>query len=235
MLEIKNINVSYGDLEVLQDISLKVEEGEFVAIIGSNGAGKSTTLKTISGLLKPSQGSITFLGERIDKLPPHRIVEKGIAHAPEGRQIFPKMTVIENLEMGAYTPPARRNKEKNLERVFELFPILKERRKQLAETLSGGEQQMLAIGRALMSNPKLLLLDEPSVGLAPRIVAEVFELVKKINETGTSILCAEQNVMQILSVSKRAYVIETGKIVNEGSSKKLLQSPEIKKAYLGIQ
>ena len=233
MLDLSGVNVLYGDLQVIWDVSLRFEKGEVIAILGPNGAGKSTILKTISGLLKPKSGEITFLDRRIDGLQPHQIVELGISHVPEGRHLFPQMTVLENLEMGAYLPRARREKDESLERVFRLFPILKERRDQLAGTLSGGEQQMLVIGRGLMSNPTLLMLDEPSLGLAPMLVSKTFDIVKKINDEGTTILLVEQNIHYALELANRAYLLETGRIVLEGEGAELLNNPYVKKAYLG--
>ena len=233
MLDLSGVNVLYGDLQVIWDVSLRFEKGEVIAILGPNGAGKSTILKTISGLLKPKSGEIKFLDRRIDGLQPHQIVELGISHVPEGRHLFPQMTVLENLEMGAYLPRARREKDESLERVFRLFPILKERKDQLAGTLSGGEQQMLVIGRGLMSNPTLLMLDEPSLGLAPMLVSKTFDIVKKINEEGTTILLVEQNIHYALELAHRAYLLETGRIVLEGEGAELLNNPYVKKAYLG--
>ena len=233
MLDLSGVNVLYGDLQVIWDVSLRFEKGEVIAILGPNGAGKSTILKTISGLLKPKSGEIKFLDRRIDGLQPHQIVELGISHVPEGRHLFPQMTVLENLEMGAYLPRARREKDESLERVFRLFPILKERRDQLAGTLSGGEQQMLVIGRGLMSNPTLLMLDEPSLGLAPMLVSKTFDIVKKINDEGTTILLVEQNIHYALELANRAYLLETGRIVLEGEGAELLNNPYVKKAYLG--
>ncbi|RLE51214.1 MAG: ABC transporter ATP-binding protein [Candidatus Methanomethylicota archaeon] len=234
MLVVDRINVFYGDLQALWDVSLKVEKGEILALVGSNGAGKTTTLNTISGILKPRSGKIEFMGKRIDGMPPHKIVELGIAQVPEGRQLFPEMTVLENLEMGAYTKRAREKFYDTLEWVYQLFPILKERKNQLAGTLSGGEQQMLAIARALMSRPQLLMLDEPSLGLAPKLVLLVFEMIHKINEEGVTILLVEQNVRHALSIAHRGYVIETGKIVLEGSGQELLENEYVKKAFLGM-
>jgi len=234
MLEVNNINVFYGAVQALWDVSLNVEKGEIVGIIGSNGAGKTTTLKTISGLLHPKSGSISFLGKKIDRLPPYDIVKAGISHVPEGRRLFSNMTVLENLEMGAYTQEARKRKHDTLERVFQLFPILKERKNQLAGTLSGGEQQMLAIGRGLLSNPKLLMLDEISLGLAPKLIPIIFQLVKKINDDGITVLIVEQNIHQVLRLADRAYVFETGKVILEGKGKELLERNDIKEAYLGI-
>lgn len=234
MLAVNNVNVSYGSLQVLWDVSFRVEKGEIVAIVGSNGAGKTTTLKTISGLLHPTSGSISFLGKRIDKMPPHQIVELGISHIPEGRRLFPNMTVLDNLRVGAYTPMAWKKKEETMEWVFQIFPVLKERKHQLAGTLSGGEQQMLAIARGLMSRPKLLMLDEPSLGLAPRIVLLVFDVIKQINNEGITILLVEQNVRQALELANRGYVMENGRIILEGEGIELLNNKHVKKAYLGI-
>lgn len=234
MLEVNGINVFYGDLQALWDVSFKVTEEETVAIIGSNCAGKTTTLNTISGILRPRSGSIGFQGHRIDKLNPHRIVELGIAQIPEGRQLFPSMTVIENLEMGASVPEAWSNKDRTKEWVFELFPILEERKTQMAGTLSGGEQQMLAIGRGLMSMPKLLMLDEPSLGLAPMLVLKTFEMIERIRKEGVSILIVEQNVHHALELADRGYVLETGKIIIEGESNELMDNEHVKMAYLGL-
>jgi len=235
LLELSKINVFYGDLQVIWDASFKVKKGEIVAILGSNGAGKTTLLKTISGILKPRSGTITFLGERIDAIHSHQIVELGISHVPEGRRLFPQMTVLENLEMGAYPRKARKKKSDALERVFQLFPILKERKNQLAGTLSGGEQQMLAIGRGLMSNPLLLMLDEPSLGLAPKLVSKTFEIVREINDEGLTILLVEQNIHYALELADRAHILETGRIVLEGEGKHLLNDPYVKEAYLGAR
>lgn len=234
MLEVNKIDVFYGDLQVLWEVSLKVNKGEIVTVVGANGAGKTTLLRTISGLLRPKLGIITFLNKRLETLPPHKIAEEGIAHVMEGRRLFPYMTVRENLEMGAYTKAAWDKREETMEFIFNLFPRLKEREKQLAGTLSGGEQQMLALGRALMLRPKLLLLDEPSWGLAPRIVLQLFDTIKKIRDEGVTILLVEQNVFQSLTVSDRGYVMENGRIVLEGSGESLLNNPMVKKAYLGI-
>jgi len=234
MLEVNGINVFYGDIQALWDVSFEVGEGELVVIVGSNGAGKTTTLKTISGLMHPEGGSISFLGQRIDQASPHRIVEMGIAHIPEGRGLFPYMTVLENLEMGAYTRRAREKKDESLEWVYQLFPILAERRGQLAGTLSGGEQQMLAIGRGLMSRPRLLMLDEPSLGLAPMLVLDVFETVKQINEQGVTVMLVEQNVRHALELADRAYVLENGRTTLQGTGKELLENDYVKEAYLGM-
>lgn len=234
MLQVDSVDTYYGDLQALFGISLHIEEKEVISIVGSNGAGKTTTINVISGMLRCSSGKIEFLGKRIDTLPPHRIVEEGIVQIPEGRQLFPKMKVMENLVMGAYTRQARTRIKENLEMVLELFPILKERKDQLAGSLSGGEQQMLAIGRALMARPKLLMLDEPSLGLAPILVKQVFDTVKSINEFGTTILLVEQNVFNALSISDRGYVLENGRIIMEGEGKEILENEKIKETYLGI-
>ncbi|MEM3627104.1 MAG: ABC transporter ATP-binding protein [Candidatus Bathyarchaeia archaeon] len=233
MLELSKINVYYGDLQVIWDVSFTVPKGMIVAVLGPNGAGKTTILKTISGLLKPKSGTITFLGKRIDTISSYQITEYGISYVPEGRRLFPQMTVLENLEMGAYSRRARNKKSDTLERVFQLFPILKERKNQLAGTLSGGEQQMLAIGRGLMSNPLLLMLDEPSLGLAPKITWKLFEIIREINKEGLTILLVEQNIHYALELADKAYVLETGKIVLEGKGEQLLNDPYVKKAYLG--
>jgi branched-chain amino acid transport system ATP-binding protein len=234
VLEVKSINVSYGLVRVLWDVSFRVEEGEIVATVGSNGAGKTTTLRTISGLLRPSSGSIEFNGEGLDRVRSHSIVEKGIAHVREGRRLFPFSTVLANLEIGAYTTGAREKIDESLEFVFELFPVLKERGRQLAGTLSGGEQQMLAVARGLMSRPRLLMLDEPSLGLAPILVGKVFEVLRELNDRGVTILLVEQNVSSALSLCNRGYVLENGRIVLEGSGQELLNNPHVKEAYLGV-
>jgi len=234
VLEVKNIKVCYDDVPALHDVSFEVREGEIVSIVGSNGAGKSTILKTISGLLHPVSGEIRFEGERIDRDPPYAIVAKGIAHVPEGRRIFSRMTVLENLLLGAYTRKSQEERAETLERIFELFPILKERRNQRAGTLSGGEQQMLAIARGLMSRPKLLMLDEPSLGLMPILVTKLFDTIKRINEEGITILLVEQNVREALELADRAYVLVTGNIVLEGTGRELLEAEMVKKAYLGM-
>jgi branched-chain amino acid transport system ATP-binding protein len=232
MLEVESLNVYYGEIHVLWDISMKVERGEIVALIGSNGAGKTTLLKTIAGLLRPASGSISFFNERIDKLPPHKIVEKGIMLVPEGRGIFPHMTVYENLLMGAYTQ--RKNNEETLKWIYEIFPILRERSKQQASTLSGGEQQMLAIARSLMSNPKLLMLDEPSQGLGPKVVTKILDTVKMINARGVTIILVEQSVVFALELANRVYVIENGRIMYSGKSEEIRSLETVKKAYLGL-
>ncbi|MEM1537412.1 MAG: ABC transporter ATP-binding protein [Candidatus Nezhaarchaeales archaeon] len=234
MLEVDRVDVFYGDLQVLWDVTLYVNRGERVVLLGANGAGKTTLLKTVSGLLKPRKGEVRFMGERIDGLPPYKIVEKGISLVPEGRRLFPEMTVLENLKLGAYTLKVEKEIEDRLERVYNLFPILKERRKQLAETLSGGEQQMLAIGRALMSKPKLLLLDEPSIGLGPILMERVIDALKQISEEGVTILLVEQNVYQALRIAQKVYVMENGRIVIGGSKEEILKDEKVKKAYIGL-
>lgn len=232
MLKVNGINAFYGRIQVLKNISLEVEEGSIVTILGANGAGKTTTMKTISGMLKAQAGSIQFQGQDVTGLRPDQLLRKGIALVPEGRQILSGMTVLENLEMGAYH---RKDNEidQDIKNVMERFPILEERQKQLGGTLSGGQQQMLAIARAILSKPKLLLLDEPSMGLAPLIVADIFKIIKEINEAGTTVLLVEQNARQALKISDYGYVLETGKMVAEGSSEKLLNDPRIMEAYLG--
>ena len=232
ILNVDNINVYYGAIHAIKGVSFHVDRGEVVTLIGANGAGKSTTLQTISGLLRSRTGSVDFLGENISRLPPHKIVERGLAQVPEGRRIFLQMTVQENLEMGAYTRSGS-GVDEDLEKVFAQFPRLKERRRQVAGTLSGGEQQMLAIGRALMSSPKLLMLDEPSMGLAPILVEQIFDIIRRLHENGTTILLVEQNAQMALSVADRAYVMETGSISLSGTGKELAESDQVKKAYLG--
>ncbi len=234
MLSVDEINVFYGDLQALWDVSFKVDKGDIVGIVGSNGAGKTTALRAISGLVRPRTGSIQFLGQDLARIPPHRIVELGVAHIPEGRRLFPVYSVMDNLKMGAYTRKQIEKKDETLEWVFELFPILKERRNQQAGTLSGGEQQMLAIGRGLMSRPKLLMLDEPSLGLAPKVVLALFDLITKINEGGITVLLVEQNVRHALQLADRAYVLETGRTVLEGKGEELMDNEHVKKAYLGM-
>jgi branched-chain amino acid transport system ATP-binding protein len=233
LLEIRKLSFSYGDLRVLWDIDLEVREGEIVTVVGSNGAGKSTTLKNISRLVRPSAGTITFDGQDLLRLEPHHVVERGIVQVPEGRRIFPEMTVLENLRMGSFLPSLRADRAKNIERAFRLFPRLEERQKQLGGTMSGGEQQMLAIARGLMANPKLMLLDEPSLGLSPLFVKNIFDIIAEINRQGTSILLVEQNVFQSLRIAHRAYVLETGRVVLTGSGQELLGNEHVKKAYLG--
>ena len=232
MLKVDNINVYYGSIHAIKDISFEVCRGQIVTLIGANGAGKSTTLQTVSGLLHSKTGSIEFLGKSLAGVAPHRIVEHGLAHVPEGRRVFLQMSVEENLEMGAYTRP-RSEISDSIADVYSRFPRLKERRKQIAGTLSGGEQQMLAIGRALMSKPQLLMLDEPSMGLSPILVDQIFDIIKELHRAGTTILLVEQNAQMALSIADRAYVLESGKIVLSGSGEELLESEQVKKAYLG--
>ena len=234
MLKIDKLNFSYSDLKVLWDIDLEVNQGEIITVVGSNGAGKSTTLKNVSRLVKPTSGGLTFNGQDLTRLEPHEVVELGIVQVPEGRKIFPEMTVRENLRMGSYIKSARGDREANIDRVFSLFPRLKEREKQLGGTMSGGEQQMLAIGRGLMANPKLLLLDEPSLGLAPLFVKFIFDIITEINKQGVTILLVEQNVYQSLRISHRAYVLETGRVVLSGTGEALLNDDHVKKAFLGM-
>lgn len=232
MLEVRDLQVAYGNIEALHGISLTVAEGEIVTLIGANGAGKSTTLRAVSGLVRARSGQILFEGHDITRIPAHRIVALGIGHVPEGRKIFTDMTVQENLELGAYIADPRRFRE-DLEAVFERFPRLRERRRQSAATLSGGEQQMLALGRALMLRPRLLLLDEPSMGLSPRLVEEIFAIIVALNRAGTTVLLVEQNAAMALSIAHRAYVLETGRVVLEGPAKELRNHPAVKEAYLG--
>lgn len=232
MLKVDDINVYYGSIHAIRGVSFEVNQGEIVTLIGANGAGKSTTLHTVSGLLRSKTGSITFLDKRIDNVVPHKIVSMGIAHVPEGRRIFQNMTVAENLQMGAYTRSSKEHNE-SIEKVYEQFPRLKERYKQIAGTLSGGEQQMLAMGRALMSKPKLMMLDEPSMGLAPILVEQIFDIIKRLHESGTTILLVEQNAQAALSIADRAYVLENGRVKMTGTGKELMQSEEVRKAYLG--
>jgi branched-chain amino acid transport system ATP-binding protein len=232
MLNVQNINVYYGNIHAIKDVSFSVETGEIVSLIGANGAGKSTILKTVSGLLRTKTGDVSFEGKSIKSVAPHKIVSRGIAHVPEGRRVFLQMSVEENLEMGAFTAQ-RSTIEGSLENVYERFPRLKERRRQIAGTLSGGEQQMLAMGRALMSRPKLMMLDEPSMGLAPILVEQIFEIIQELNKTGTTILLVEQNAQMALSIATRGYVLETGKIVLAASADELLVNDDVRKAYLG--
>lgn len=234
MLKVSNINTFYGNLQALWDVSFQVEEKEIVALVGANGAGKTTILNTISNLLHPSSGTVEFLGRRIDKMPPYCIVEIGISHIPEGKKLFPDMTAHENLELGAYTYQAWKRKEEMLEHVYQIFPRLKERAGQLARTLSGGEQQMLAMGRGLMSRPRLCMLDEPSSGLAPLLIMEIFEVIKALREQGTTILLVEQNTQRALEIADRAYVLENGRITLQGKGEELLQNNHVKVAYLGL-
>ena len=234
MLKVSGINVYYGDLQSLRNVSIGVEQGEIVSVIGSNGAGKSSLLKTISGMLRPRRGYITLNGNDISHAPSSRIVEQGICHVPEGRQIFPTMTVLENLEMGAQFTRTRKAQQETMKQVFGYFPRLKERLNQKAGTLSGGEQQMLAMGRGLMSLPALMMLDEPSLGLAPVLVGTIFGIIEKINRQGTSILLIEQNVFHSLKISDRGYVLENGRVALSGSGRELLENPHIRKTYLGL-
>jgi branched-chain amino acid transport system ATP-binding protein len=234
MLGVNKINVFYGEAQALWDVSFTVNQGEIVTLVGSNGAGKSTALKSISGLVPPASGEIILDGARLDHVPPYRIVEMGIAQIPEGRRLWPDLTVLENMELGAYTKAARAVRHETMDWVFQLFPRLKERRSQLAGTLSGGEQQMLAIGRGLLSKPKLLMLDEPSLGLAPVLVEEVFRVIQEINKQGVTILLVEQNVLHALEIANRGYVLETGHVTLEGTGKELLRDQHVKSAYLGF-
>jgi branched-chain amino acid transport system ATP-binding protein len=234
MLEVRDINTFYGKIQALWGVSLRIDDKEIVALVGSNGAGKTTLLNTISGLIHPASGSIEFLGTRIDGLTPHAIVELGMSHIPEGRKLFPDMSVRENLEMGAYTKRVWKDKQHILDRVYELFPILKARQGQLASTLSGGEQQMVAMGRGLMSQPRLCIVDEPSSGLAPLIVDEIFGIIQGLRDQGIAIFLIEQNVQQTLEIADRAYVLENGRVALEGKSKELLKEELIRKAYLGL-
>ena len=233
MLELQGIDAGYGDLQALWDVSLTVSEGELVALVGPNGAGKTTTLKVISGLIKPTEGDVLLDGQSVAKQPPHKIVDLGISQVLEGGRVFTELTVLENLELGSFGAKARKAKDENLDRVFNLFPRLEERRRQEAGTLSGGERQMLAIGRALMSAPRLLMLDEPSFGLAPILVEQIFEMITEINRQGVTVLLVEQNVRAALELTQRAYVIENGRIVGEGSGDSLLSFESIRSAYLG--
>ncbi len=232
MLKVNDINVYYGAIHAIKGVSFEVKDGEVVTLIGANGAGKSTILNTVSGLLHSATGSIEFLDKKLAGVPAHKIVEQGLAHVPEGRRVFLQMTVEENLEMGAYTQP-KSTVAPGLEKVYEQFPRLKERRKQIAGTLSGGEQQMLAMGRALMSGPKLLMLDEPSMGLAPILVEQIFDIIRELHKAGTTILLVEQNAQMALSVADRGYVLETGKVVTSGTGQELLNDDAVQKAYLG--
>jgi branched-chain amino acid transport system ATP-binding protein len=235
MLELKDVHTYYGNIHALKGISLKVEQGEIVTLIGSNGAGKSTTLRTIQGINRPRSGTILLEGEELEKLPPHEIAMRGVAQSPEGRLIFPRMTVMENLEMGAYARKDKTGMSDDLERVFKLFPRLKERIGQKGGTLSGGEQQMLAMGRALMARPRILLLDEPSMGLSPILVELIFEIIQTINKEGTTILLVEQNALMALSIANRGYVIQTGEILLSDTASKLKANEMVRKSYLGIE
>jgi branched-chain amino acid transport system ATP-binding protein len=234
MLKVENIDVFYGDLQVLWDISFEVNESEIVALVGANGAGKSTTLNTISGLLRPANGSMIFLDGRLDQIPAHKIIEHGIVQVPEGRRLFPEMTVQENLIMGSLAPQAKAKRNETMERVFGLFPRLHEREKQTAGTLSGGEQQMLAVGRGLMALPKLIMFDEPSLGLAPILVSDIFRIIERIKQEGVTVLVVEQNTKHTLEISDRGYVLENGRIVLSGTGQELLNDEHVKQAYLGI-
>lgn len=234
MLEVENVNTYYGDVQVLWNVSFDVDEGGITVIVGSNGAGKTTTLRTVAGLMHPKSGTIKFLEQEISGLLPHEIVRRGISLIPEGRMLFARLTVLENLRLGAIIPEAKKVREETLKWVYKLFPVLEERKEQTAGTLSGGEQQLLAIARGLMSRPKLLMLDEPSLGLAPKLVLKIFDLLKEINKQGVTILLVEQNVWQALEIANKGYVLETGKIVLEGTGKNLLQNQLVKKAYLGL-
>ncbi len=234
MLRIERLNFAYGDLKVLWDVDLEVRQGEIVTVVGANGAGKSTILKNVSRLVRASSGALRFNDVDLLHLAPHEVVALGIVQVPEGRRIFPEMTVLENLRMGSFAKATRRDRQRNIERAFALFPRLEERQKQLGGTMSGGEQQMLAIARGLMGNPKLLLLDEPSLGLSPLLVKSIFEIIKEINRQGTTILLVEQNVYQSLHASSRAYVLETGRVVLSGTGAELLDNAHVKKAFLGM-
>jgi len=233
MLKVENIYVNYGAIKALQNVSFQINEGEIVALIGANGAGKTTILNTISNIVPSVSGKVIYKGHEVTKTPPHDIVKLGISQVPEGRRVFAKMSVLENLEMGAYTRNDKAEIASDMEKIFQRFPRLNERKKQPAKTLSGGEQQMLAMGRALMSRPKLLLLDEPSMGLAPMLVEQIFQIIQEINKSGTTILLVEQNANMALSIAHRAYVLETGEVVLQGDAKELASNPEVRKAYLG--
>lgn len=233
MLKVENLEVNYGVIKAIKGVSFEVNQGEVIALIGSNGAGKTTILHTVTGLISPRAGSIEFEGKELTKIPAHKIVGMGMAHVPEGRRIFQQLTVYENLRLGAYVLNDNKVIEKNLAYVYEHFPRLKERKKQVAGTLSGGEQQMLAMGRALMSNPKIILMDEPSMGLSPILVSEIFHIIQEVSNDGTTVLLVEQNAKKALAIADRAYVLETGKIALEGDAKELLYDEKIKKAYLG--
>ena len=234
LLTIKNLNAGYGDIKIIKNLSLEVNEGEVLSIVGANGAGKTTLLKTISGIITPTSGEISLGDQRIDRLAPHQITDLGIVHVPEGRKIFPFFTVYENLLVGSSLPRTIKARKENLEHIFELLPRLAERKNQIGNTLSGGEQQMLAIGRALMGMPRILMLDEPSLGLSPILVSTIFELIKKISSEGITVLLVEQNVKQALKLSQRAYVLENGMVSIEGASEEVMNNPQVKKAYLGL-
>ena len=233
-LRIHKLNFSYGDLQVLWDVDLEVRDGEIVTVLGANGAGKSTLLRNVSRLVRPTSGDITLDGEALTRLQSHEVVERGVVQVPEARRIFPEMTVVENLRMGSFVKALRKDRERNMERVFALFPRLAERKTQLGGTMSGGEQQMLAIARGLMGSPKVMLLDEPSLGLSPLLVKNIFEIIKEINRQGTTILLVEQNVYQSLHITHRAYVLETGRVVLSGTGAELLDNAHVKKAFLGM-
>ena len=233
MLEVKDLEVYYGVIQAIKGISFHVDKGEVIALIGANGAGKTTTLHTVTGLISPKNGHVLFAGKDITKVPAHKIVSMGMAHVPEGRRVFAELSVYENLKMGAYTRKDKNEIEESLKNVYKRFPRLEERKNQMAGTLSGGEQQMLAMGRALMSRPKIILMDEPSMGLSPIMVNEIFDIIRSVSESGTTVLLVEQNAKKALSIADRAYVLETGKIVLEGKAKDLLEDDSIKKAYLG--
>jgi branched-chain amino acid transport system ATP-binding protein len=234
MLKLSDVSASYGSVPAISNVSIEVGEGEAVGLLGANGAGKSTTLRAISGLMRLATGSITFLGKDIATLPPYKVTELGIAHVPEGRKVFPEMTVQENLEIGSYVPAAKADRRQSLDRVFGIFPVLAERRKQLAGTMSGGEQQMLAVGRGLMLKPRLLMLDEPSLGLAPVVTDVTFQKIQEIHAMGTAILLVEQNVSRALSLVQRAYVLESGRVIMHGTSAELANNKQVQAAYLGI-
>ena len=233
MLEIKDIEVYYGVIQAIKGISFEVNEGEVIALIGANGAGKTTTLQTITGLISPKKGQITFEGQDITHMPAHKIVSMGMAHVPEGRRVFAQLSVLDNLKLGAFTRKDKEEVEETLTRVYKRFPRLEERKNQIAGTLSGGEQQMLAMGRALMSHPKIILMDEPSMGLSPIFVNEIFDIIQEVSKGGTTVLLVEQNAKKALSIADRGYVLETGRIVLEGNAKELLDNAQVKKAYLG--
>ena len=234
LLELKNVHSYYGNIHALKGVSLTVEKGEVVTLIGSNGAGKSTTLRTISGILQPREGEVLLEGQRIDHVPAHKVVERGVSQSPEGRRVFPRLSVRDNLEMGAFSRNTKEGVEEDMERVYGLFPRLRERATQKAGTMSGGEQQMLAIGRALMARPRVLLLDEPSMGLAPVLVEQIFEIIGNINKQGTTILLVEQNALMALGVAHRGYVLQTGQIVLEDTAQRLSENERVQKAYLGV-
>ena len=233
MLEVKDLEVYYGMIQAIKGVSFHVDQGEVIALIGANGAGKTTILHTVTGLLSPKKGSVIFEGQEVTKIPAHKIVSLGMAHVPEGRRVFAELSVYENLKMGAYTRKDKSEIEENLQKIYERFPRLKERKNQMAGTLSGGEQQMLAMGRALMSQPKIILMDEPSMGLSPILVNEIFDIIQEVSKSGTTVLLVEQNAKKALSIADRAYVLETGKIALEGRAEDLLRDNSIKKAYLG--